>query len=158
MRETARNSGPDIDRWLEAVGQRPGAPWCVAFTFAMFDLAARELDVANPHLATAGSRRLWERTSTTLRRPLPAPGDVFVLDKGHGLGHVGIVVTVGPALDVTTVEGNTGSDGGRDGDGVFTHTWKPRDGKRGVLLGWLDFAAAIAPVGVASLPDPPFTA
>ena len=146
-RETARNSGPLIDKWLANVGQQPGLPWCVAWTYSMYQVASFEVGCDNPHPRTAGSLRLWS-LSEHARTPLPAPGDVFVLEKGEGRGHVGIVESVEPGAAagglITTVEGNSNAAGHRDGDGVYRHTWAPRDGTRGRLLGFLDLIGQIA--------------
>jgi len=93
---------------------------------------------------------------------------VFVLDTGEpgGAGHVGIVETVSPAGDViTSVEGNSRGPGSATADCVATHKWKPKDGTRGKLLGYLSLepgASAIEDtrahdvIGLEALPKSPF--
>lgn len=160
IRETSKNSGPLIDDWLAAVGQKPGVPWCAAYTHGVFDRAASDIGVPNPHPATASSRRVWERVAESLRRPLPASGDLYVLDHGGGRGHIGIIETVSPdGQTVTDISGNSNEIGEREGTSVVRHTWKPRDGKRGRLLGWIDLCAAVLSPGADDngLPPSPFS-
>lgn len=158
--ETSRNSSPDIDRWLEYVHQPPGKAWCAAFVSSMHLEAAIGCGVPNPCPRTAGALRLWELAPVRCRTNLPAPGDVFVLDTGEegGAGHVGIVESVSPdGQTITTIEGNTGDAGEREGTKVARHTWKPILGKRGKLIGYLAFANVVEmPTFVAGLPKSPF--
>jgi hypothetical protein len=172
--ETEHNSGPEIDAWLDAVHCPPGKPWCMAYVHGVAAEAAKACGVANPCPRTAGALRAWELAPEVCKTQLPAPGDVFVLDTGEpgGAGHVGIVETVSPdGRTVTSIEGNSNQEGSREGDSVVIHKWRPVDGKRGKLIGFLSLETAIpkaapvvdaladtepAPVGVASLPPSPF--
>jgi hypothetical protein len=161
--ETTRNSGPEIDAWLVYANSKPGMPWCVAFVCFMHRIAAVSCDVLNPCPRTAGSLHLYSLSKPECRVDLPCPGDVFVLDTGTpgGAGHVGIVEVVTPdGNTITSCEGNTGDAGEREGTKVARHTWKPRTGKRGRLVGYLRFSALLPddppmvfPVG---LPKSPF--
>jgi surface antigen len=74
---------------------------------------------------------------------------VFVLDHGHGLGHVGIVEAVVGDGTIVTVEGNTNAEGSREGDRVARHRWAPALGRRGALRGYIDLGRLIdvEPVG-----------
>jgi len=63
---------------------------------------------------------------------------------------------VSPGGIVTTIEGNSNELGEREGTSVVRHTWNPREGKRGLLLGWLDFCSAVEPMGLDGLPQSPF--
>lgn len=161
IRETTRNSGPEIDAWLQYVHATPGDPWCAAYVAAVHRMAAVECDLPNPCPRTAGALRLWDLTLPECRRELPAPGDVFVLDTGApgGAGHAGIVEAVNPAGDtLTTIEGNSNEAGSREGDAVVRHTWRPRDGKRGRVVGYLQMISAVIPdiVVPGALPKSPF--
>ena len=55
-----------------------------------------------------------------MRVDTPEPGDVFGIYYRNlkRVGHVGLVKEVLNGV-LITVEGNTGPDGGRDGDGVY---------------------------------------
>jgi hypothetical protein len=68
---------------------------------------------------------------------------VFVLDKGHGLGHCGIVEDLVGDGSIITIEGNTNAEGSREGDRVARHQWNPREGKRGRLYGYIDLGCKI---------------
>lgn len=172
-RETEKNSGPEIDEWLAYVHQPPGKPWCAAYTVAMSVKAAKACGVDNPCPRTAGALRMWELAPDSCKTQLPAPGDIFVLDTGEpgGAGHVGIVETVSPdGKTITSIEGNSNQAGSREGDSVVIHKWRPVDGRRGKLVGYISLESAIpkaapvdaladtepAAVGIAALPESPF--
>lgn len=138
-----KNRGPHVDAWNTMAGAPLGSAWCASWVYAMHQAAADALHgVPNPCPRTAGALKLWQLAPVEARRQLPAPGDVFVLDTGDpgGFGHVGIVESCSPAGDtVTTIEGNTNDAGSREGNAVARHTWKPKDGHRGALVGYLAF-------------------
>lgn len=124
-RETSRNSGPAVDAYLSTVGMPPGFAWCAAFVYWCFSVGAASLNVPNPCPRTAGALRLWGKAPSTQKfgkRIEPEPGDVFVIDHGHGLGHVGFVAAVVDERTIATVEGNTNGVGAREGDGVYART------------------------------------
>jgi hypothetical protein len=75
-------------------------------------------------LALAGAAALFDE---------PEPGDVFVIDHGHGLGHVGFVESFRPDGLLVTVEGNTNPEGSREGDGVYRRTRRREEVNRGFL-------------------------
>lgn len=49
-----RNTGPEVDKYLESVGLGPGYAWCAAFVYWVFEKAARTVNVLNPVIRTAG--------------------------------------------------------------------------------------------------------
>ena len=57
------------------------------------------------------------RTRPQIRAPY-APGTLFIIDLGGGLGHSGMVIESGDGR-LVTVEGNTNDNGSRNGIGVF---------------------------------------
>lgn len=120
------NRGPRVDQYLQSTGTALGSFWCMAFVHFCFMTASRELGVPNRFPRTAGCIDAWNRASgfritqrKALEQPgLVVPGSVFILDYGNGKGHTGIVrASDGGAL--TTIEGNSNPDGGRNGIGVF---------------------------------------
>lgn len=153
-----RFRSPDIDAYMTLVGLTPhadhmqeGWPWCGAGVFACFARALREavegLDgtdtppsvPVNPCPRTAGALHMWDLSPLTARTQLPAPGDVFVLDKGKGRGHVGFVLNVSPdGQTITSVEPDTNASGSTTGDAWGERFWKPREGGRGRLVGYLN--------------------
>jgi hypothetical protein len=132
-RPLGSNRGPEVDRYLRAVGLNPANgsfAWCVAFTHFCYQAAAESLGVANPHIKTAGVLDHWNRAG---RKPgvlrvtraeavanpgLVKPGSLFVIDLGSGLGHSGMVVESSGGR-LLTIEGNTNDGGSRNGIGVF---------------------------------------
>lgn len=161
IRETSHNSGPEIDQWLAYVHARPGDAWCAAWVCGMHRQAAVSLDIPNPCPRTAGALRLWDLALPECRVELPAPGDVFVLDTGApgGAGHVGIVIAVSPdGGTLTTCDGNSNEQGSREGNAVVTHTWRPREGRRGKLIGYLNLVLAVISEAImpGALPQSPF--
>lgn len=127
------NSGPEVDKYLAAVGLDPGYFWCVAFTYYCYQQAASKLGIPNPHVKTAGVLAHWNKaknvasanritTSAAVANPgLITPGSLFIIDHGGGFGHTGIVTgLVGGLLE--TIEGNTNRGGSANGIGVFERT------------------------------------
>lgn len=152
--ETSPNSGPDIDRWLANVGHRPGDPWCAAWVHEMHKMAAAICLVENPYPKTAGALRTWDMADPSWRETLPAPGDVFVVEHDNGRGHVGIVELVTPdSQTIVSIEGNTNAAGSREGDQVAKHAWKPSEGRRGRLVGYINFSLSI-PADMPATDDP----
>lgn len=63
---------------------------------------------------------------------LVKPGMIFIMDSGGGAGHTGLVERVrGGRFD--SIEGNTGTDGSREGIGVFRRTTRTLSGVKGFL-------------------------
>lgn len=145
VKETAPNSGPEIDQWLAGVDCQPGAPWCAAFARGAFEEASQGCGVPDPCPRVAGALRMLADCPGALTQ-LPAPGDLMFIDHGHGLGHVCIVETVSPdGNTVTEISGNTYDDaaGSREGNCVARHTWDIRGGKAhgGRIVGFVDLTA-----------------
>jgi len=145
------NRGPEVDRYLRAVGLDPSKgsfPWCAAFVFSCFDDAARTLGRRNPVIKTAGVLDHWnqagqrgiERISAAkahMHEALVRPGLIFVIDTGGGTGHTGLVERVDDGK-LVTLEGNTNDGGSREGVGVFRRTGRR---VREINVGYIDYAA-----------------
>lgn len=117
-REERKNSGPDIDQWLQWVHQAPGAPWCAAFVHACYKMAASELGTGNPWPKTASVWGMWNAVPDLWKSDIPSEGAVFVHITTENTGHTGFVVSVGDGY-IATCEGNTNDEGSREGDGVY---------------------------------------
>lgn len=126
------NAGPEVGAYLASIGLNPGYAWCAAFVYWCFKEAAQETGEPNPCPRTGGVHDLWNkvgkagltRISPSQLRAKPelaAPGQLFFLDSGGGLGHVGFVEAV-QGVNLTTIEGNTNEGGSRNGVGVFRRT------------------------------------
>lgn len=147
-----RFRSPDIDAYMTLVGLAPhtgpaqeGWPWCAAGVYSCFESACNDADlgtrmVANPCPRTAGALHMWDLSPLAARAQLAAPGDVFVLDRGQGRGHVGFILAVSPdGKTLTTVEPDTSSATlSATGDAWGQHLWSPADGARGMLAGYLN--------------------
>ena len=132
--ETARNYSPQICVWLRNVSVLHPSPWCAAFAWGMLEDACREFGLRNPVRPTASSHKLLaEANRLSARAADPGPGYIFGIDHGGGKGHCGIVVEV-DGDTICTIEGNTKSEGAREGNCVAAHVRKIAD----CSLGFLD--------------------
>ena len=135
-----------IDDYMRSVGLVPhlnpeqeGWPWCAAAIHFCFALATPD-GAANLCPRTAGAIHMWDTSPVASRRQLPAPGDVFVLDRGKGRGHVGFVTSVSPdGKTISSLEPDTSSSSSAAGDSWGEHFWRPDEQARGRLLGYLEF-------------------
>lgn len=145
------NRGPEVDRYVSAVGLNPNGrfPWCAAFIYFCFNEAAKKIGRSNPVVKTASVLDHWERAGDKgvprltagkvhLHEALVRPGQIFIIDTGvpGGAGHTGIVDEV-VAGKLVTIEGNTNDGGSREGVGVFRRTGRRI---RDVNVGFLDYA------------------
>ena len=105
--------------WLEGSGW----PWCAAFICAMVRHAIvifedEDIPFNRPQTAGAFDFERWarEQPGATLHKTGKIKrGDIVVYD----FSHIGVATADEYRGKVTTIEGNTGPDGGRDGDGVW---------------------------------------
>jgi hypothetical protein len=134
------NCGPEVEMFLKSVGLGKGFSWCMAFVYWSFNEAAKELGQPNPLVKTGGVLRGWNGATCTkilakdskINPALVKPGQIFVLDHGHGFGHTGIVKEVNGGF-ITTIEGNTNNNHSREGIGVFELVRKIKDVNKGFL-------------------------
>lgn len=124
------NWGHPVQDYLASVDIHFQASWCMAFVYWCVDGAAKQLGLDNPLVKTGGvlaefsgakSRGIGFMDLESIQ-----PGDIFIMDLGHGLGHTGFVTDVsddtGKSVDKTTIikmiktiEGNTNDTGSREG-------------------------------------------
>ncbi len=113
VRESAPNRGNAVDTYLVSVGLDPSAgsfPWCAAFAY----YCCHQVGLWIPR--TAGVWTLWSRADGLVVGE-PKVGDVCVRLNGDGTGHCGIFMSRSENI-TTTVDGNTGVHGSREGDRV----------------------------------------
>lgn len=145
--QPGRFQSPEVSDRLATVGVDYPAPWCAAEVFHCFSAGLLTLEQGvegapvNRCPRTASAVHLWLNAPPECRTQLPAPGDVFVLKHPNGWsGHTGIVESVSPdGQTITTIEGDTSLSGSFTGDSMGRHEWRPATGKRGKLLGYLEF-------------------
>lgn len=119
LKEEGNNHGQAVQLFLKATGLNGGYAWCMAFVYWAFNEAAKELNIANPLIRTAGVLRQWNEISSNWKfTKFPQVGDIFIMDFGKGTGHTGMVTKVEGKF-IHTIEGNTNADGSRNGDGVY---------------------------------------
>jgi hypothetical protein len=111
------NGGPEVTQYLNSVGLGAGYPWCMAFVYWCVNKACTELNLPNPLVKTAGVLNQWNKT--TLRKlPRTAsnikPGDIGIIAHSNGLAHAVMVESISGGL-VRTVEGNSNTNGSREG-------------------------------------------
>lgn len=115
--EGAPNSGPEIDRWLRAVGQKPGAPWCAAFVNAVGREALGKTYKA-PMTAGCAVMGEWAKKKNVLRQEW-AFGAHFLMyfPSMKRFAHTGVVLAKLPFSHLyLCVEGNTSRvSGSREG-------------------------------------------
>lgn len=102
------NRGPQIDQWNKAASIPAGSPWCAAFATGMYIFSPR-----NPFAKPLGSTYKiseWGKAQKCIveTKGTALAGDILVILRGDGHGHVGLV-----ACDlgdrVATIEGNSGN-------------------------------------------------
>ena len=122
------NTGPQVNEYLKSVGLKPGYAWCAAFVY----WCAKWSNPETPLFKTGGVLNMWNKTDKKYRITKPQAGDIFVMDFGKGLGHMGFVESVGKTT-ITTIEGNTDSNSGREGWEVARRTRKISSINKGFL-------------------------
>lgn len=122
------NCGPWVRAYMRGAD---GADqlWCAGFVSLIFEQAARDMGIKVPLKRQAGVDALVadaktsgrfiaesEVNTTLLRASRLRPGYLFVIRKdAKDWTHVGFVLSIGPT-SFDTIEGNTGGEGGVDGD------------------------------------------
>jgi hypothetical protein len=142
------NRGPEVEKYLTAVGVGPGNAWCAAFTSWCIQQAGGTPGTDYPH--TAWTPAIWSwaqgRGRDHWMHPddvaagvrTPPPGTLFLLYGRVGdverVNHVGFVERVEGGT-VWTVEGNTDASGSREGGGVYQRERAVKTIYRFVLYG-----------------------
>lgn len=120
------NMGPRVRQYLGNCDPPIGsaAPWCAAWVQYITDRAAKGVSQTNPLDGVALEALVqsywnWGHDNGRLVT-IPKLGDLVCFNfHGKRWDHIGIYLAAGPSTQFKTIEGNTGDDGGRDGDGVY---------------------------------------
>ena len=126
------NRGPWVDIYLESAGASPGEPWCAAFVTYLLKQCGWSDFPSAPAAVSSWSHRAAQSDGTV---ETPGRGDLFYLLHANGEGHIGIVVE-NEGETIRTIEGNSNTDGSREGFEVVRHQ-RPLDGLRFIRLGAL---------------------
>lgn len=129
MKETSRNSAPQLAAmWKDTSypdGMKNREPWCAAFVCHCLHQAAREgwkpAADSLPQEASVRGFLKWCRgrkgvTIADPKAPGLLPGDIIIFLPR--LSHIGILESY-HGQTLATIEGNTNSSGGREGDGCY---------------------------------------
>lgn len=108
---TGQNDGKAVETYLNYTYLKKGAPWCASFVSWVFGQAG----LAQPR--TAWSPALFPLDKQVVN---PAPAIVFGIyfENLKRIAHCGFVEKINGNW-LTTIEGNTNIQGGREGDGVY---------------------------------------
>lgn len=128
------NWGFPVSKWLGEVGIHFAAEWCMAFVYSMFNEAATDMSITNPLVKTGGCLYAWANAPSN-HQTTPEPGDIFIMDFGNGAGHTGIIESIEGSV-LTTIEGNSNSDGSRLGWEVVRHQRTIPDA---IIVGYLRY-------------------
>lgn len=125
------NHGPDIKKFLAAVGLGEGYPYCAAFVSYCLDAAdgSRQTEIQYPKVRSALSTDFITDRSIDAKKVLrgqvtiPA-GSIHIMPKGEtGSGHTGFVLKKWTGRKGLTIDANTGTglegESERDGQGVW---------------------------------------
>lgn len=123
---TGHNDGVAVEKYLASVGLGKGYAWCMAFVYWCAKQAAAKVGIANPLFQTGGVADEW-RSARGVRTSVPRQGAQFFIIHGDGTGHTGIVTGVFQGGDFHTIEGNSNSNGSREGTTVVRHTRNVKD-------------------------------
>jgi hypothetical protein len=140
------NMGAQVERYLASVGLAPGNPWCAAFLFYVFKMAAARLGLVNPCPKTGSTLRMWALADQICRDSNPSVGAVYVLKHSETTGHAGVVEKIAADGTITEISGNTNREGSREGDSVWRHSGPtPEVIHGGELLGYIQLDRALQP-------------
>lgn len=128
------NWGKHVQKYLASVGITFAASWCMAFVYWCVNEACKEAGIPNNLVRTGGVLRQWNEIDKQFKTTNPKRGDIFIMDFGKGLGHTGFVEKV-DGDKIYTIEGNTNSDGSREGYAVCRRTREIKSCKGFISLG-----------------------
>ncbi len=124
---TGNNDGLPVERYLTYTGHRKGAPWCAAFISWVFG----QNGFAQPRTAWSPALFPLHRQTTS-----PKPADVYGIyfpNLGR-IAHCGLLLGQKDSW-LIGIEGNTHTDGSREGNGVYKKLRHKRNIK--VYANWL---------------------
>jgi len=122
--ENSNNDGIMVRAFQRVVGEAVKEPWCLSFVQGCI-MATEVFSNTKATFPALEHCQMAAREAHAKNIELPRPriGCVVLWKKeGSDQGHAGIVIDIlrtGGRAEITTVEGNTGDEDQRDGDGVY---------------------------------------
>ena len=119
VREAGYNRGSRVEEYQRAAGLRKGDAWCAAFTTFVY----KHCGMKTPRYPGYSPNWFTPESIISTRgvhKSQPIAGDligIYFQNLGR-IAHIGFYDGESSTF-VFTVEGNTGSGGGREGDGVY---------------------------------------
>ena len=129
------NHGQAVEIFLKFVWLKAGQPWCAAFVsyvgwYGCYNHVTKKSTWPVPRTGGCAVLGDYAKQHALLERT-PEVGDVFLIwfPALNRFAHTGFITQVHPDGSCTTLEGNTNTDGSRNGWGVFerTRTFKSAD-------------------------------
>lgn len=129
VEKTGRNDGARVEEFLASTGLGKGHPWCAAFPHWAYRQCGVVLEPKAEFARAAKwhdkDHRVWEKKgwvpdTAKAFRPVSEPGDhmsLYYQNLGR-IGHTAVILREDEKY-FYTVEGNTNSEGSREGNGVF---------------------------------------
>ena len=127
------NWGKYVKQYLASVGIKYPAAWCAAFVYFRIKKAAKELDIETKFIRTASCQAIYQwakKYGYILDKPWD--GCVFLQwnKELHRYAHTGFVKSYDSNTNTfISIEGNSNSDGSREGYCVCSNTRKVTPGK-----------------------------
>ena len=121
-----------FEQKMKIVGWYKGAPWCAFLakliwqeSFALSDSAAVQLIKRYSTGSALDTYHNYAKSKEFHVAHIPVVGAVVIWQEGDGTsGHAGIVIEVVDSNTIKTIEGNTNTDGSREGYIVASKTRK----------------------------------
>ena len=120
VKESGNNRGVQVQKFQQSVNASIGSPWCAAFIRYVLDKAGAGLIRVRSALAQDYIVKSSVKAKDVAKGYIKVKPGWLVIWKYADTyrGHIGIVKNW-DKNEGNTVEGNTGADGGREGDGVY---------------------------------------
>jgi len=113
------NWGPEVKVYLDSVGLKIPASWCMAFVYWCVSRACETTGKKNPLFKSGHVLTVYNYAKRKgLVKASPQPGDIFIMDFGGGKGHTGFCDDILKDFRFNTAEGNSNDDGSREGHEV----------------------------------------
>lgn len=124
------DGGSNYTKYHKAMGWSGAAPWCVMFVWWCFNQAGAAKLFCNGQKSAgcSNTRSYYSNGSSGELSATPQVGDmVLFVWGGSGPDHIGIVEAVNDDGSITTIEGNTSSNGSQDNGGCVERKTRYRN-------------------------------